>query len=261
MPIQTYRNEKGKLTLVDNDLSENTGFWQGMVANDFDKDGDMDFVVGNLGTNTKFRKNLTENILRMYVKDIDGNESVEQILTYNRSDKWFPVASKDEMGKQIPSIINKRFTDYSLYAGKTIEELFTSQQLDGAEIKEVKAFESVYLENLGNNKFKSKPLPLLAQTSKIMTIFLDDYDGDGNQDVFIGGNFYGANMYQARYDGSYGLILKSDGKGNFKPIIPVQSGLLLEGEIRDIQKIKVNKLPYYLIARNNNSLQIFKKNK
>ena len=261
MPIQTYRNEKGKLTLVDNDLSENTGFWQGMVANDFDKDGDMDFVVGNLGTNTKFRKNLTENILRMYVKDIDGNESVEQILTYNRSDKWFPVATKDEMGKQIPSIINKRFTDYSLYAGKTIEELFTSQQLDGAEIKEVKAFESVYLENLGNNKFKSKPLPLLAQTSKIMTIFLDDYDGDGNQDVFIGGNFYGANMYQARYDGSYGLILKSDGKGNFKPIIPVQSGLLLEGEIRDIQKIKVNKLPYYLIARNNNSLQIFKKNK
>ena len=261
MPIQTYRNEKGKLTLVDNDLSENTGFWQGMVANDFDKDGDMDFVVGNLGTNTKFRKNLTENILRMYVKDIDGNESVEQILTYNRSDKWFPVASKDEMGKQIPSIINKRFTDYSLYAGKTIEELFTSQQLDGAEIKEVKAFESVYLENLGNNKFKSKPLPLLAQTSKIMTIFLDDYDGDGNQDVFIGGNFYGANMYQARYDGSYGLILKSDGKGNFKPIIPVQSGLLLEGEIRDIQKIKVNKLPYYLIARNNNSSQIFKKNK
>ena len=102
---------------------------------------------------------------------------------------------------------------------------------------------------------------MLAQTSKIMTIFLDDYDGDGNQDVFIGGNFYGANMYQARYDGSYGLILKSDGKGNFKPIIPIQSGLLLEGEIRDIQKIKVNKLPYYLIARNNNSLQVFKKNK
>ncbi len=261
MSIKTYRNEKGKLNLVDNDLSENTGFWQGIVANDFDKDGDIDFVVGNLGTNTKFRKNLTENILRMYVKDIDGNESVEQILTYNRSDKWFPVASKDEIGKQIPSIINKRFTDYSLYAGKTIEELFTSQQLDGAEIKEVKAFESVYLENLGNNKFKSKPLPILAQTSKIMTIVLDDYDGDGNQDVFIGGNFYGANMYQARYDGSYGLILKNDGKGNFKPIIPIQSGLLLEGEIRDIQKIKVNKLPYYLIARNNNSLQVFKKNK
>jgi hypothetical protein len=68
-------------------------------------------------------------------------------------------------------------------------------------------------------------------------------------------------MYQARYDASYSLILKSDGKGNFKTILPTKSGLLLEGEVRDIQKIVVNKLPYYLIARNNNSLQVFKKNK
>jgi enediyne biosynthesis protein E4 len=261
MPIQTYQNEKGKLKLVDNDLSKNTGFWQGIVANDFDKDGDIDFVVGNLGTNTKFRKNFTGSILKMYIKDFDKNESVEQILTYNRGDKWFPVATKDEMGKQIPSIINKNFTDYSKYAGKEITELFKPKELDGAEIKEVNTFESVYLENQGGNKFKLTPLPILAQISKIMTLFLDDYDGDGIKDVFIGGNFYGASMYQARYDGSYGLILKSDGKGNFKSIIPTQSGLLLNDEVRDIKKITFNKLPYYLIARNNETLQVFKKNK
>jgi enediyne biosynthesis protein E4 len=259
MPIQIYENNKGKLSLIDNDLSKKTGFWQGIVANDFDRDGDIDFVVGNIGLNTKFRKNPKENTLRMYVKDIDGNGSVEQILTYNRNDKWFPVATKDEMGKQIPSIIHKRFTDYSLYAGKTIDDIFYPEQLEKAEIKEVNTFESVYLENLGGNKFKSKPLPVLAQISKVMTLFLDDYDNDGIKDVFIGGNFYGSNMYQARYDASYGLILKSDGKGNFKPIIPTQSGLMLEGEVRDIQKVMVNKLPYYLIARNNTALQVFKK--
>jgi hypothetical protein len=259
MPIQTYQNNKGKFTRVDNGLTENTGFWQGIVANDFDKDGDIDFVVGNLGTNTKFRKNPTGNILKMYVKDIDKNESVEQILVYNRGDKWYPVATKDEMGKQIPSIINKHFTDYSQYAGKEISDLLTSDELDGAEEKQVNTFESVYLENLGGNKFKLKPLPTLAQTSKIMTLLLDDYDGDSIKDVIVGGNFYGSNMYQARYDGSYGLILKSDGKGNFKSIIPTQSGLMLDGEIRDILQIKVNKLPYYLIARNNNTLQVFSK--
>jgi enediyne biosynthesis protein E4 len=68
-------------------------------------------------------------------------------------------------------------------------------------------------------------------------------------------------MYQARYDASYGLILKSDGKGNFKSIIPTQTGLLLNGEVRDIHKIMVNKLPYYLIARNNEPLKVFKKNR
>ena len=261
MPIKMYQNDKGKLSLIDNDLSKKTGFWQGILANDFDRDGDLDLVVGNIGLNTKFKKNPKQNALRMYVKDIDGNGSVEQILTYNRNDKWFPVATKDELGKQIPSIINKRFTDYSLYAGKTIEDIFYPEQLEKAEIKEVNTFESVYLENLGSNKYKLTPLPILAQTSKIMTLFLDDYDGDGIKDVIIGGNFYGSNMYQARYDASYGLILKSDGKGNFKTIIPTKSGLMLEGEVRDIQKITVNKLPYYLVARNNNSLQIFKKSR
>ena len=261
MAIQTYENDKGKLTLIDNDLSNKTGFWQGIVANDFDRDGDIDFVVGNLGLNTKFRKNPKENMLRMYVKDIDGNGSVEQILTYNRNDKWFPVATKDEMGKQMPSIINKRFTDYSLYAGKTIEDIFYPEQLEKSDIKEVNTFESVYLENQGGNKFKSKPLPTLAQTSKIMSLFLDDYDNDGIKDILIGGNFYGSNMYQARYDASYGLILKSDGKGNFKTIISTQSGLMLEGEVRDIKNVTVNELPYYLIARNNNTLQVFKKNR
>lgn len=259
MPIQTYENIKGKFKKIDNGLSENTGFWQGIVANDFDRDGDIDFVVGNLGTNTKFRKNPTGNILKMYVKDIDKNESVEQILVYNRGDKWYPIATKDEMGKQIPSIINKYFTDYSQYAGKEINDLLTSDELAGAEEKQVNTFESVYVENLGGNKFKLKALPTIAQTSKIMTLLLDDYDSDGIKDVIVGGNFYGSNMYQARYDGSYGLILKSDGKGNFKSIIPSQSGLLLHDEIRDIQIMKVNDLPYYLIARNNTHLQIFKK--
>jgi enediyne biosynthesis protein E4 len=259
MAVQTYQNDKGKFSLVDNGLSQNTGFWQGIVANDFDKDGDIDFVVGNLGTNTKFRKNPTGSILKMYIKDIDANESVEQILTYNRGDKWFPVATKDEMGKQIPSIINKNFTDYSKYAGKEVDELLKKKDLDGAEIKEINTFESVYLENQGGNKFQSKALPYLAQTSKVMTLFLDDYDKDGIKDVFIGGNFYGSSMYQARYDGSYGLILKSDGKGNFKSIIPTQSGLVLNDEVRDIKTITVNKSSYYLIARNNMPLQVFSK--
>jgi len=259
MPIQTFQDNKGKFTKIENGVAENSGFWQAVVANDFDKDGDIDFVVGNLGTNTKFRKNSTGNILKMYVKDIDKNESVEQILVYNRGHKWYPTATKDEMGKQIPSIINKHFTDYSQYAGKEISNLLTSNELDGAEERQVNTFESVYLENLGGNKFKLKPLPTLGQTSKTMSLLLDDYDSDGIKDVIMGSNFYGSSMYQARYDASYGLILKSDGKGNFKPIIPSQSGLMLEGEIRDIQQIKVNKLPYYLIARNNNSLQVFKK--
>ena len=259
MPILTYENDKGKFSLIDNGISKNTGLWNGIVANDFDGDGDIDFMVGNLGTNTKFRKSHTGSKLKMYVKDMDANESVEQILVYNRGDKWFPVATKDEMGKQIPSIINKRFTDYSMFAGKEIEDIFKPKELENAEIKEVNIYESVYLENLGKNKFKITPLPILVQASKVMTLLLDDYDHDGIKDVIVGGNFYGASMYQARYDGSYGLILKSDGKGNFKSILPTQSGLIFNNEVRDIKSIIVGKIQYYLVARNNETMQVFKK--
>ena len=259
MPILTFENNKGKLSLIDNGISENKGFWNGIVANDFDGDGDTDFIVGNLGTNTKFRKSSTGSKLKMFLKDIDANESIEQILAYNRGEKWFPVATKDEMGKQIPSIINKRFTDYSMYAGKEIEDIFKPNELENATIKEVNTYESVYLKNLGGNKFKITPLPILIQSSKVMTLLLDDYDHDGFKDVIVGGNFYGASMYQARYDGSYGLILKSDGKGNFKSILPTQSGLIFNNEVRDIKSIMVKQVPYYLVARNNETLQVFKK--
>jgi hypothetical protein len=120
MPIKTFENNKGKFKLIENGLEEKTGFWSGITAADFDKDGDMDFIVGNLGTNTKLRKDL-EGQLRMQIKDIDKNDTKEHIISYNRGDDWFPINSKDEMGKQIPSIINKKYTAYHMFAGKTVE--------------------------------------------------------------------------------------------------------------------------------------------
>ncbi|MEY3957218.1 MAG: hypothetical protein RLZ73_1674, partial [Bacteroidota bacterium] len=258
MPIKTFENNKGKFKLIENGLEEKTGFWSGITAADFDKDGDMDFIVGNLGTNTKLRKEL-EGQLRMQIKDIDKNDTKEHIVSYNRGDDWFPINSKDEMGKQIPSIINKKYTAYHMFAGKTVEEIFGDKELEGAEEKRVNTFESVYLENQGNKTFKLVSLPPLAQVSKIMVLRTEDVDKDGNLDVIVGGNFNGASMYQARYDAFFGLILKGNGKGGFKPLIPTDTGLMFEGDIRDIKQVKTTSGILYLVARNNDKLQVFKK--
>lgn len=260
MPIKMFYYDQGKLALQENELSELSGFWAGLSVGDFDKDGDMDLVVGNLGTNTKLRRD-PGGELKMLIKDIDHNDTKEHIVAYNRAgkDTWYPINSKDEMGKQIPSIINKRFTDYKKFAGLSIDELFEKEELEGAIEKRINTFESIYVENLGGGKFKRKDLPSLAQVSKIMVIKTEDVNLDGNLDVIIGGNFNGASMYQARYDAFFGLILAGNGRGDFKALIPTDTGLLLEGDIRDIKQIKTAKGILYLVSRNNDQLQVFKK--
>lgn len=258
MPIKMYENQRGKFTLIDNGLSELTGFWSGLTAGDFDQDGDIDFVVGNLGTNTKLRKELNGK-LRMLIKDVDKNETEEHIIGYNRGDDWYPINSKDEIGKQIPSIISKKYTKYKDFAGNTIEELFGDSELKGATERMVNTFESVYLENKGKGKFERHDLPALAQVSKVMVLRTEDVDKDGHLDVILGGNFNGASMYQARYDAFFGLILKGNGKGGFKALVPTDTGFLQEGDVRDIKIVQTPKGPLYFVTRNADRMQVFKK--
>jgi enediyne biosynthesis protein E4 len=258
MPIKMFENQKGKFTLMENGLEELTGFWSGLTAGDFDHDGDVDFVVGNLGTNTKLRKQV-DGKLRMLIKDVDKNETEEHIIGYNRGDDWYPINSKDEIGKQIPSIISKKYTKYKDFAGNTIEELFGDNELKGATERLVNTFESIYLENKGQGKFERHDLPALAQVSKVMILRAEDVDKDGHLDVILGGNFNGASMYQARYDAFFGLILKGDGKGGFKALVPTVTGFLQEGDVRDIKIVHTPKGPLYFVTRNSDRMQVFKK--
>ncbi len=248
MPIRVYTNENGKLgagsPLTDGPLQ---GFWQCLLAADFDKDGDVDLMAGNLGTNTKFRKDGVHSELKMWVKDVDKNQSVEQILACRHDNDWFPVAFRDELGKQLPGIINKRFTDYVSFAGKPISDLFTGDELAGAEELLVNQFASVYLENQ-HGTFVTHTFTLRAF----------DIDGDGDLDILGGGIFYGVSPYQGRYDASYGLVLRNDGRGRFTSLAPGDVGFILNGEIRDIQPVRTATGPLLLVARNAASLQIFR---
>ncbi|MBC8151387.1 MAG: VCBS repeat-containing protein [Bacteroidetes bacterium] len=262
MPIRVFRNEKGMLSggkpIADGPMS---GFWQCLLAADFDNDGDTDLMAGNLGTNTKFRKDPGSDapgpMLKMWVKDVDNNQSVEQILAYQHDNDWFPVAFRDELGKQIPGIINKRFTDYVSFAGKPISELFRGDELAGANELLVDQFASVYLENQ-RGTFIKRELPLAAQVSKLFTLRAFDIDADGDLDVLGGGNFYGVSPYQGRYDASNGLVLRNDGRGRFVSLSPFDAGFVLNGEIRDIKIANTRTGPLVIAARNAASLQVFR---
>ncbi len=259
MPIRIFANDNGKLTEVKPITEDETplnGFYQRVIAADFDHDGDTDLIAGNMGTNTKFRKT-PDSQLRMWVKDVDNNQSTEQIIAYNRGKEWYPLAFKDELGKQMPSIINKRFTDYISFAGKPLDAVLNDDELKDAEEFTVNQFASVYLENKGG-RFVVHELPMMAQVSKLFALQAIDIDHDGDLDVLGGGNFYGVSTYQGRYDASYGLVLRNDGKGNFVALSSVDSGFLLNGEIRDIRPVHTGQGVLIVVARNNAGLQVFK---
>ena len=269
MPIRIFANTAGRFAEVKIATADNTplsGFYQRIIAADFDHDGDIDLMAGNMGTNTKFRKS-PDSQLRMLVKDVDNNQSSEQLISYTRTSpngdqQWYPLAFKDELGKQMPGIINKRFTDYVSFAGKPFSEVLNDDELKGADEFTVNQFASVYLENQGSKngspKFVVHELPMMAQVSKLFALQAIDIDHDGDLDVLGGGNFYGVSTYQGRYDASYGLVLRNDGKGNFTALSPIDSGFLLNGEIRDIRPVQTAQGTLIVVARNNAGLQVFK---
>lgn len=269
MPIRVFANTNGRFAEVNDFVADETplsGFFQRIIAADFDRDGDIDLIAGNVGTNTKLRKTPYSQ-LAMWVKDVDNNQTTEQILAYNRAgsggDKeWYPLAFKDELGKQMPGIINKRFTDYVSFAGKPLSTVLNDAELAGADEYTVNQFASVYLENKGGKgstaTFVVHELPMMAQVSKLFALQAMDIDNDGDLDVLGGGNFYGVSSYQGRYDASYGLVLRNDGKGNFNALSPVDSGFLLNGEIRDIRPVRTAQGTLIVVARNDAGLQVFK---
>ncbi|MCE7061571.1 VCBS repeat-containing protein [Dyadobacter sp. CY343] len=254
MPVTIFLNKKGRLKKADQ-YKVPAGFWQCIQAADFDQDGDIDLVAGNIGSNTKFRKR-ADSRLKMWVKDFDNNQGLEQVVAYSVDRKWYPIAFKDELGKRIPSIINKRFTDYKTFAGKTIDEIFKPEELRDARLLEVEKFESVYIENKGGS-FAIHDLPSAAQVSKMFAFAVADINKDGKPDLLGGGNYLGVSTYQGRYDSSYGLVLLNEGKGKFKSVSAVGSGFLLDGEVRDIKPITKNGEIFWLVARNNMPVSIF----
>jgi enediyne biosynthesis protein E4 len=258
MGIKTFLNKNKKLELSENGLEQKTGFWNGISAGDIDGDGDTGLVVGNLGLNTKYIKQANPR-LKMFANDMDGNGMMEQIIAYEKDGKWYPAATRDDLARMAPGLINSRFPQYSKYAGKEIGELFTKEELKGKNAREyeVNTFESVFIENKGDGKFEVKALPKEAQISKIYKTTLIDIDNDKKPEILLGGNLYGVSTYQGRYDASYGLILKHT-KDGLKAIMPAQSGFVLNGEVRDIKPVKTSKGAVLIVSRNNQVPQVFK---
>ena len=256
MPIKIFKNDKGKFTDITEQagLTNTNGWWNTIERGDFDKDGDMDFVIGNHGLNSRFKASM-EKPVTMYVNDFDKNGTAEQIICAYFGEKSFPLALKHDIEMQMPGL-KKKYLKYENYKGQTMEDIFLPEQLEKALIIEVYNLETSLLINNGNGTFKCVGLPKEAQLSPTYGLLVDDFDKDGNLDILMGGNLFEAKPEVGRYDASYGNFLKGDGQNNFSSVAN-NSGFLLSGQTRDILKIKAGSKQLVFVAKNNDKMQLF----
>ena len=192
----------------------------------------------------------------MYVSDFDENGSVEQVICCYNGDSSYPMALRHDLVGVLP-YLKKKYLKYESYKEQTITDIFTKAQLAKAVKLEAKEMRSSVIMNNKNGSFTLKALPTEAQFSVVYGISVNDYDADGQQDILLGGNFYQSRPEAGIYDASYGLLLKGDGKGNFKSANEKESGIIVNGQVRNIELIKVGKKELAIFARNNEPLKIF----
>ncbi len=233
MPITIYRNTVDGFEKTE--IPHSAGLWNCIEATDFDGDGDMDLMAGNLGLNSNLRASEAEP-LGLWVKDFDGNGSMEPVLTYYRQGKNCVFADKDAIVNQLP-FLKKKFLEYREYAESTFEEVFPEDIRKGALHREAEILSSCYFENEGNGRWKVHPLPNEAQFGPAFAILPYDFNGDGHMDALLGGNFYEVQPAIGRFDASYGTLLLGDGKGNFRPVEPSESGIWLPGPVRGLEVV------------------------
>jgi hypothetical protein len=257
-PVTILLCKDGKLspmTLEGSGLEKTQGWWNVVKAADWDNDGDLDLVAGNLGLNSRLHASEAEPV-SMFVYDFDKNDSTDQVLTHFIHGKAYPFHTRDEMTKQMP-FLKKRYLSYHKFASATVRDIFEPALLDKAGLFRATTLRSVYIENQGHGKFRVVPLPMAAQFSAVETLLADDFNHDGHLDVLLAGNFYPVNIQMGRYDAGYGLLLTGDGRGGFKAVSAAESGFSVKGETRALRTVHLGGKTVYVAVRNNDTPEFF----
>ncbi|MEO8147320.1 MAG: VCBS repeat-containing protein [Bacteroidia bacterium] len=261
MPLTVFKNEHGKLKNITkgSGLDSSNGWWNCITACDFDNDGDMDFVTGNLGLNSRMKAKPDEPCC-VYAKDFDRNGSIDAIMCYYVQGISYPMEGRDLMLDQIREL-RKKYLRYEQYANATIYDFYPKETVDSALILRANTFATSWIENIGQGKFKIHELPLRAQFAPAQNFLCEDFDGDGNKDILMADNMYSTEIEIGRYDAGTGLLLKGNGKGNFVPVKISEGGFFNNKDARFIRKLKhaSDNKTWIIIANNNDSIQVFEK--
>lgn len=258
MPITIFHNAGGgKLSKLNvRGLEKSNGWWNRIIAGDFTGRGRTDFIVTNLGLNTRLQATPSEPVT-MYVKDFAHNGFLQQVISYYNNGKRYPLALRDELLRSIPPL-RGQFRSYKDYANQTVADVFPEREIEGAVVRNAYTFASSLVRNNGDGSFTMVPLPLEAQIAPMYGTLATDVDGDGNADLLMAGNLDGVKPELGKMSAGYGVYLRGDGKGRFTALREPEGGFFVPGQARDIQRVRTRKGSLYVVSRNNDRPIVFR---
>jgi len=252
MAPQFYANINGtlkKATVIDSNLN---GLWQAIQPFDIDGDGDLDYVLGNWGENSKFKATPTTPMLA-YLDDFDANGQSETIVATQKDGEYYPLLGLNELGSQMTYLF-KKYTSYKDFAGQTVEEIFGKKALSQSTLLSVHTLKSGYLKNEGG-RFSFMPFGESLQTAPIMAFTVHDFDEDGQEDLLAAGNYFGVKPFHGRLDSFSGALLKSDGSVTLGHLLGLD---LSQKSVRHLSIVSVGTDTYLLVTFNNEKAHVYK---
>jgi hypothetical protein len=264
MPITFLKNEKGIFGFAqtpNTSLANKIGWWNSITSGDFDNDGDIDYIAGNMGINNLMRAS-DEYPFRVYAHDFNNDGFFDAIPTVYFKDQEgkpqeFPYNTRDDLAKQFIQT-RQRFQNYAKFSQATIKEILKPEELQKALVLSANWLKSSYIENKAAGQFEIRELPIQAQFAPIFGMITQDFDQDGNLDVLLAGNDFGVELGTGRNDALNGLMLKGNGKGGFEIVSLEKSGYCVLGDAKALVKIMTPQGQLRtLTSQNKNILKVF----
>ncbi len=252
MAPQFYANTQGTLHKVDLSNTSLNGLWQAIEPFDMDNDGDLDYILGNWGQNSKFSASPTAP-MHAYLDDFDTNGQSETIIAIEKNGEYYPLLGLNELGAQMTYLF-KKYTSYKSFGGQTVEDIFGKKALSESTKLTVHTLQSGYLKNEGG-QFTFIPFGESLQTAPIMAFTSYDFDRDGQKEVLAAGNYFGVKPFHGRLDSFSGALLKSDGSSTLGHILGLD---LAQKSVRHLTVLSLHTKDYLLVTFNNDKAHVYK---
>lgn len=232
-------------------LEKTDGWYNTVSSSDVNNDGKPDLLLGNHGLNTRFHAS-REEPLELLVSDFDNSGTYEHIISMYSDGKKYPFVQLKELAHQIP-VIAQRYSSFNDYKYDETDNLLSEKSSNGVQKFNTYTLASGIFYNTGS-KLEFKKLPTKAQLAPTYAIKTIDYDGDGNKDLLLGGNFRESKPEVGTYLASFGTLLRGMGNGDFEYVPNSSAGFQIKGNIRDIEEVKIENKNVLVFTRNNREI-------